>query len=267
MRWFRTVMTLELRRLTSYRADFWTLFIGGTIAQMVIAFFLWKAVFAARGVLSLNGFDLDTLIFYYLLVALTDKLVRGVESSFVSHDIYDGSLNRYLMYPISFFGYRYAILLGGLIFSSAQAAIGVGLFFLVIGVPAGLNPSVAGVACAFALVVASGGVYFFLTLVIELFAFWADNVWSLLALLRFVVHLLGGGMVPLEFFPLWTRKLLFWTPFPHMLSTPIALFSGRVPASAAAPAVGIMIVWGLVFWGAALLVWRRGQKEYTGVGI
>ena len=267
MRWFGAVTTLELRRLISYRADFWMLFFGGTVAQMGLAYFLWKAVFDVRGRATLNGFDLHSLVFYYLLVALTDRLVRGSDTSFASRDIYDGSLTRYLLYPISFVGYRYAILLGGLVLSLVQALFGVGLFAGVLGIPDRIALSLAGVAGGLFVVLAAGTMHFFLTLALEFLAFWVDNVWSLLALLRFVVYLLGGGMVPLEFFPGWARGLLFWTPFPHIFSTPIALWSGRLAPIEAVAAVGVLAVWGALFCVVAMLLWRSGQKRYTGVGI
>lgn len=266
-RWFGAVVSLELRRLLSYRADFWMHFLGGTLAQMALAYFLWRAVFRARAVESLNGFHLDSLLLYYLLVAFTERLVRGTEGSYVSRDIYDGSLNRYLLYPIPFFGYRFALFAGGLVFSLAQACVGVSLFLLFVGPPVELQLSVRSVAASLAVIFAAGGMHFCLTLGLELLAFWVDHVWSLLALLRFVVYLLGGGMIPLEFFPEAVRAILFWTPFPHIFSTPIGIWSGRLPPADALGALGVVCIWGLAFWAVALLLWRKGRRVYTGVGI
>ena len=48
---------------------------------------------------------------YYLLVPLIARMIRGEESRFLSDDIYEGGLTRYLVYPLSFLQYKYVSLL------------------------------------------------------------------------------------------------------------------------------------------------------------
>lgn len=266
-RWVWQTISLEVRRMLSYRVDFWIHFIGGAAAQMALAFFLWSAVFEVRGVSALRGYDLKGILLYYLMVPLVDRLVRGSEMSYVSRDIYDGGLTRYLLYPVGFFGYRYAIFAAGILLFSFQAALALPAFVFLAGVPEGVVFSVGGFLAAAVLVLAAGAMHFFLATTIELAAFWADNVWSLLVLLRFGIYLLGGGMIPLEFFPDLLQDALVYSPFPYLFSVPIRLCLGSLPVSGLWPALGIVLGWAALFAALTAMVWRRGLLRYTGVGI
>jgi ABC-type uncharacterized transport system permease subunit len=43
--WKLHVFAMELRRITTYRADFWVNFIGQTFFSIVIAYYLWSSIF------------------------------------------------------------------------------------------------------------------------------------------------------------------------------------------------------------------------------
>jgi ABC-2 type transport system permease protein len=109
--------------------------------------------------------------------------------------------------------------------------------------------------------------YLNLSILMELLALWADNVWSLSVILRFFSFFLGGGLVPLVFFPAWASATIAWTPFPYMISVPVRTIMGLTTLSEIIAASVLLIVWAWIFYRGAVLVWRRGQYRYTGVGI
>src|SRR5690606_19127890 len=111
---FRHVLSIEARKLMSYRVDFWVNVILGFCIQMVVTFFLWKAIFAESGEATIGGYSFHGMLYYYVLVILLGKLVRGSDfgAPGVSAEIYDGTLTRYLVYPTSYFPFKYAQHLG-----------------------------------------------------------------------------------------------------------------------------------------------------------
>src|SRR3989338_1936165 len=98
---------LEIKKILSYRAEFWIGFLGNVLSQFGVAFFLWKAVFAARGTDTMLGYTFGGLMLYYLLVPLTERVVHGLEMGFMSGEIYEGGLSKYLVYPLSYFQIKY----------------------------------------------------------------------------------------------------------------------------------------------------------------
>jgi ABC-2 type transport system permease protein len=265
--WAWQVYTLQARKFLAYRSDFWVSFLMAIFGNVTLAYFLWRAIFANRGVTELNGYAFSTLMFYYLLVPLVDRIVKGPEMSFVSQEIYDGTLNRYLLYPLPFFRYKFTTFLAEATVSLFQLALAVTFFLIVFGVPQNVHLSVFSfvqgvISCLFAMLL-----YFLMCSLLELVAFWADTVWSLVVLSRFMIYYLGGGAIPLAFFPEWGQNILKNLPFPYLLSKPILTFMGQVPFGEWLYGLGILLAWASVFMAALMVVWRKGLKTYTGVGI
>lgn len=255
----------NLQKVISYRAEFWMGFFGSVGSQFLVAFFMWKAIFLARGTDTLQGFTFGALMLYYLLVPLVERVAHLQEMGGISGEIYSGSLTRYLLYPVPYFRIRYAANLAESTIFLAQMALVLTAYFLIFGRPAGMGFAAAGRGvCA---MLASAALCFWLSACVEMVAFWADNVWSLWVLNRMLASLLGGGMIPLAFFPEWSRGPLEWLPFGRIISFPIRCLMGQVGWGEWALGLGVSAAWTAVFFGVGMAIWRRGLKSYAGVGI
>lgn len=266
-RWAPQVFALEIRKVLSYRVDFWIQFGGSVAAQLAIAYFLWQAIFETQGVERLGGYSFPALMLYYVMVPLVDRMVRGNEMNFLSQEIYDGTLNRYLIYPVPLLGYKYTAHLATVFLFFLQFLLALGLFVLFFGMPADRSVSFVSLLLGAGAVLAAGLMYFFLACALEMIAFWADNVWSILLILRFSIHFLGGGLIPLAFFPGWFQSLSSYLPFAYFLGFPVRCFLGEVAPGEFFFGLGVALFWILAFRLVAGLIWTRGIKQYTGVGI
>jgi ABC-2 type transport system permease protein len=267
MRWSPHVFSLEVRKLFSYRVDFWLSFLVAPLGDLALAYFLWKAVFEARGVTSLGGYTFGAMMIYYLGVAMINRMVRGEELGFMSQEIYDGSLTRYLVYPVSFFGYKFVAYLARFAVLALQLAAAVCVFLAIFGMPEGTHVTPWSILAAIGASVLAGYLYFALTSILEMVAFWADNVWSLLVMLRFAASLLGGGLIPLTLFPEWSRAYLEALPFPYLISFPVRCLLGQADGAEWSRALAVTLAWALMATIASGVIWRRGTRQYTGVGI
>jgi ABC-2 type transport system permease protein len=260
------VFTSELRKIVAYRVDFWVQYLFNIVAHLGVAYFLWRAIFDANGVTEMQGYSFAGLIFYYLQVPLISRIIFGSELGSISREIYNGSLTRYLIYPVNFFGYKLMQYFAHSLIYLVQMGVALSIFLLIFGKPADVSFSSLTLLIFPTLFVAAI-LNFALTIVLELFAFWADNVWSLLVMVRFSVGLIGGGMIPIAFFPEWGEALLRKLPFVYLTAFPADLMMGRVTLEAWFIGFFISILWTIFFSGLAYLVWRRGILKYTGVGI
>jgi ABC-type uncharacterized transport system permease subunit len=182
-----------------------------------------------------------------------------------SGEIYDGGLTRYLLYPISYFRIKYAGNLAQATVYLVQMLAILGLYLIGFGRPAGM--SAASMLQGLAALWASATLCFFLSAAVEMAAFWADNVWSLWVLVRMAASLLGGGMIPLAFFPGWARAALAWLPFGRMIDFPIRCLLGRVGWAEWLAGLAGALAWAALLGAATAVAWRRGLRSYAGVGI
>lgn len=272
-RLFLHVVSVSGRKQMSYRVDFWMNSVFAFAVELTIAFFLWRAIYDASGKEVIGGYAFRGMVLYYVLVLLVGRLVRGRERDLaVSKEIYEGTLTRYLLYPASWAGFKYAEQLGTLVPSVLQVVV-LG-FGLLLAAPAGYGEVVASagitpLSAVLALVAVLGGnlLWFLLRLPVQLVAFWADNVWSLNVLLRFATEILGGMMLPLVLFPDLVRAALHWLPFRFLFSFPTLTLLGEIDAAGWIEGMGILLAWCVALGLVARAVWNRGQLVYTGVGI
>lgn len=265
---FLRIVGVEARRRMAYRVDFWIQTFAAFGAELALAWFLWTALFAEAGGPPIPGWDLETTVLYYVGAILVAKLVRGIDldTDSVSNDIYEGALNRYVLYPASYFGLKYAQKVGALwpalvqflLFGSLAAAFLHGQ---------GVVITPASVAMGLVSIAVGNLLYLLMTWPLHAVAFWADNVWSLLVALRFVSGILGGVMLPLAVFPDWAQPALHVLPFRLCFAAPIETLLGRVNPAAWATDLLAAAGWAAGFALLAWLVSSRGKYRYTGIGI
>ncbi len=262
-----SIYSLELRKVFSYRVDFWVKFLAGLAIDVTVAWFLWRAVFEARGAAEIGGYTFAGMFLYSVVAPLVTRVASGPDFGNISVDIYDGSLTRYIVYPMNFFVYKVIVHL----VQSTMALLQLGMVFagylLVFGAPEGMSITPASLAMGVAANLLAAYLYFSCLAAIELTAFWFDTVWNLNAIFRFTTKILGGGFLPLALFPAAVEKALLLLPFNFMIYFPIRSYFGQVPFAEWCAGMALGGFWALALTGGYLLVWRKGSLQYTGVGI
>lgn len=266
MNWWRFVVAAEYRKIFAFRADFWVTFIGQTLVQLFIARALWENIFAASGNEVMEGYTLPMMTLYYLIVPVGNRMLQGENVGFLSREIYDGSFNRYLVYPISFFQYKTLTYLSYSFFYGMQLVL---VFLLYKGfVTADLtSQNVMNLGIGLCLFLVASYTYCSLAILVELISLWADNIWTLMVMCRFFCYFFGGSFVPIAFMPESLQNILVYTPFPYLVSLPVRTTMGITTWQEIAMGFGFLIIWSAILRISAQFMWNRGQYRYTGVGI
>lgn len=267
MNWVRHVMAQELRKIMAYRSDFWITFLGQVFIQLFIAKALWGSIFESNNTTVMNGYSLDMMTCHYLLVSLGMKITSGENIGFLSREIYDGTFNRYLIYPISFLEYKISTYLTHSLFYATQLAIIFTLYLFFSRPDFIFNISFLSVLTGIGLFLLGATCFLMIATSIELLALWADNIWSLMVMLRFFAAFLGGGFIPLTFFPESIIKFLYLSPFPYLISLPINTIMGRSSIPEIVKGIAVLSSWIIVFYVIVKIIWKKGEKNYSGVGI
>ncbi len=256
---------IEVKKILSYRMEFWAGFLGNFLTQFGVAFFLWKAIFLLKGGEEVMGYQFGPLMMYYLLIPLIDRCVQGQEGGGVSSEIYDGGLSRYLIYPVNYFQMKFMEQLAQASVFFGQLVLALFLVWIFSSQTISLTLPILGKSAI--VIFVAGILHFTIYLNLEMVAFWADNVWSLSVLNRMVTNFLGGGLIPLAFFPEQARKVLEILPFSHLISFPVRCVLGQVNTEEWIRGIAITLIWSSIFGLSAAWAWRKGLRQYAGVGI
>jgi ABC-2 type transport system permease protein len=140
----------------------------------------------------------------------------------------------------------------------------IGLFFVIypqsFWIPSLSNILLFAISAIFAF-----ALRFIIQYTFALFAFWTERA-SAIESLWFLLYLFLSGLIaPLEMFPQGVRDVLLWTPFPYLVHFPAALLIGFKDVNIIQGFL-VMLGWSGLFFVWNRWLWRRGLKQYSGMG-
>ncbi len=125
-------------------------------------------------------------------------------------------------------------------------------------------PSLSGFLLFVLAVTAAFCLRFLMQYTFAMFSFWTErasaieNFWFLLYLF------LSGLIAPLEIFPPQVLAIVRWLPFPYMIHFPAALLVG-LPVDVGQSFL-VMLGWAIGSFALNRWLWRKGLKQYSGMG-
>lgn len=265
--WWKDVMAMEFRKIFAYRSDFWITFLGQIFIQLLVTVSLWQAIYQGNNVETMQGYHLEQMALYYLVANIGMRILWGENIGFISREIYEGTFTRYLLYPISFFQYKTISSISYSLFYCTQLLVFYFLYHLFFIEAAFSYGELSHLFSGLLLFLISAMLFLQLAFIIELLALWVDNVWTLMIMVRFFITFFGGGFIPLSFLPQWAQELLQWTPFPYLIYLPVRTILGLSTQNEILKGLSLTLLWMVLLSTVVKIIWSKGQKQYTGVGI
>jgi len=187
---------------------------------MTVFFGLWRATYEAQGAARIAGLSLsDTL--WYLMVAETIVLSRPRMAQQIAQQVKDGSIAYLLNKPYSFLLYQAASSLGDSALRMLfNAVAGGAVVWLMVGPP----PAPWGLPLVLVAMGLGWLIDFCVAALLGLTAFFAEEVAAFEWIYNKVLFLLGGLLIPLDFFPDWLQRVAHALPFAAAIYGPARLF-------------------------------------------
>jgi ABC-2 type transport system permease protein len=187
---------------------------------MWIFYQLWKVTFSAAGTESINGMTLYSTM-WYLMMAETIELSRPQLARTISENVKDGSIAYILNKPYNFLLYQFSNSMGETVFRAGMNALFGGLVvWWLVGPP----PALQGWTFALLALLGTWIMNFCITCLIGLSAFLVEEVSPFMWIYQKFVFILGGFLIPLDFYPNWLQTIAKSLPFAYMIYGPSKLF-------------------------------------------
>lgn len=248
-----------------YRVNI-ALSVAGAISPVAIQTMLWLAVYGGDPGAVLFGFSFPQMIAYTVVAQLVSRLVRAGFEYDMNTDIRTGSLDRFLVKPIGYFGYRLFAFLGDKLVQTAAigALLAAAIAFLALALGFAVSP--AGVVLFLLGVLAAFVLNFLIFWCVGLAGFWLTEIGYLFEAARIVIVALSGGIFPLAVFGDGAERALAWLPFRFTIQFPTELLAGRVETARILPSFALAGFWILALTAFGQLAWRRGLRRFAAVG-
>ena len=258
------LMRLTFLKLMAYRMRYVTgiatyaVFVGGQ-------FFIWKAVWAAKGLSPeqrLDGLSLTELTTYIAVGYLARAAYFTNTDSEIAGRFQNGDVTLDLLKPLSFHGQWLAQAAGETAFRICFFAAPMALVLVpIFGV---LPPAGDGWWQFPLLFLAAFWINAELNLLAGTLAFFLEDITGLMSLKRNLLMLLSGLLVPLHFLPTVIADSVTWLPFALISYFPSMAYVGRLGTHetpsflvAAALALG----WIAVLRLSNVALWGRAQRR------
>ena len=242
-------------REATYRIEVFTN-VGSLLLRVYLLRCLWTALYAQNA--APPNIPLHAMI-TYATVALLMSLILEVDGTrAIREKVREGGIATDLMKPISLPLYWFSDGFGQTALHALLIvpALALSLLFVHVDVP-----SPAAFA-AFALSFVVGyGVNFFLNFLMNVVAFWTLETFAIQLMIRWASDLLGGQIVPLDFFPGFLGTIVENLPFAAIYSTPLRIYIGELPPAAWPGAIAAQLLWLGAFAVLSATVWRLAQRR------
>jgi ABC-2 type transport system permease protein len=266
LRTYAKVFDIGLQNTFVYRWNFLLRMVFG-IVPLVGTVFLWKAVFKDADGASIEGYDYQGMIFYFLITVFIDNLITPTEDEWqIAGEIREGRMSSYLTKPLNYLAYRFTLYASyRLLYISVVFIPIVCLAWIFRDAIRWPEHGVTWAALALSTAMAAG-LQFLIAYALAMIAFWVLEVSTIIFIVYSFEYFLSGHVFPLDVMPAWLQGFVKWSPFTYELFFPAQIAMERVQGRALVEGLCIQAGWLVLAYLAARFLWSRGVRKYQAFG-
>jgi ABC-2 type transport system permease protein len=258
------ILAVTFQDVFQQRARNFVWFLDSLINPIVLLFF-WHAAFTkTQNIGGWSGSDMFT--YYMFIVVASGLIISHVEVTIGNDDIKDGLLNAVLLKPISYFGFRYTQEFPWR-FSEAMYGIIMVLAVLILRFPIVIAHNSLTIVLGIYIVILASLISFFYKMILGLLAFWVTDTHAIEEVTEVITIFCAGSLLPVDLLPGNVKPILDATPFPYMIYYPVSALMGKLPIDQIIHVVLVQACWCVALFVCCKLMWWRGVRRYSGVGM
>jgi len=233
--------------------------------SFLLYFYLWRAIFAATP--EIGTYTVSTMLTYFFIVQVIRTTAFSYFGFIINRDIQYGDMANMMTKPISIVPYYYAMEIGKnsvkfliSLISNAFILIVFWNFFDFSTV------SIGSVLLACVAIIPAHLINFCFVSMIGGLAFWLTDSNRLIFFYFALVTLMAGWVIPIDLFPEPWQTIVLYTPFPYTFYFPVKLAQGLFTTPEIIQGFAIQISYAMLLYTLITLEFKKGLREFEGVG-
>ena len=262
LRKWKAVFSIYFQDGIAYRAS-GLIWVTTDVATAVTMPLVWAAASKSG---PIGGFSSSDFILYYLCMLFLGSFIMSHIMWELAMEIKEGQFSTMLLRPMSFYQLNFFRNLSWRVIRPVLfAPFFFGLLFAYRGY---LTHVDIHLGWDFWLSVVLGHcVSFSFVMMMSMLALFTQEVSSLFELYYIPMLFLSGQLFPIAMLPAWASHLAKLFPFYFMTGGPTEILIGRVQGDAAIHILVTQVVWIAICYVISKVLWSKGLKHYTGVGM
>jgi ABC-2 type transport system permease protein len=184
----------------------------------------------------------------------------------IAADIREGNISQFLLKPIDYLWYRLCLFFSGRIAFVSMACVPLAVFIFCFRGYVALPASGPALVAFILSLVLTAMLQFFISYTMAMLAFWMLEISTFIFILFAFEYIASGHLFPLDLLHPALQNVLYCTPFPSMLSTPIGIYMGKISGAGIWLGLLMQLLWLLLAYRLARFAWRRGIRKYAAFG-
>lgn len=228
---------------------------------------LFSSIYAYNQTQFIKGYSLDQMVWYFTAVSFIAVFVWNYTDQHISNRILTGELTIDLLRPVSLFrfelGNAMALRICGVLFEFAPGIILYSLLYF----PRFLT--VAAFLKFFILAVTAFFIYYLFSFLLGLSAFVIKSNTAIIDIRVAIMSIIGGSIIPLEFYPGWLNTVLDFLPFKYIFYWPVQFFLNKESVQGFSQLVrifSIQVLWIGILYFLCQWLWKKAVKKFCAVG-
>lgn len=215
---------------------------------------------------SVSGYSQSELVLYYLSIVLLTGFVVCHFMWDISFEIREGVFSSQLLRPVSYLRF---ILVRNFAWRCVRTCIFVPFFAVILLF---YSSSIANVqlnlSWQFWVSVLLGHfVSVMFVTALAMIALFTQEAQSIFELYYVPMLFLSGQLFPLALMPAWVKTIAKVLPFYYTTGAPTEILIGRTKPSDVIPVIGMQVLWIIASYILFKLLWHKGTRTYSGVGM
>lgn len=216
---YLAIFRTQLQNNLAYRGNL----LAGIISLLIFLWIfiqLWETTYSAMGEQVIAGLSLQQTL-WYLMMTESIQLSKSRLSRTISDAVKDGSIAYLLNKPYNFLTYLLSVgMADGLVRFTFNILCGGALMWLMVSPP----PDPRGWPFVLVTVFLALALDFCIQALIGLAAFVSEDVSAFDWIVQKLIFIIGGMLIPIDFFPAWLQKIALLLPFSYAMYGPARLF-------------------------------------------
>lgn len=247
----------------AYRLNF-ILWRVRVVISILITYFLWYSIYSDKSILF--NYSPSEMFTYIVLLTFLSGIVLSTQTFRVAEEINNGALSNFLIRPLNYLKYN---LFRDFADKSVNTFFSIIEIFLII---VALRPPVIWqtnpllILLFLISIIIAVSLYFYISLILSFIGFWSKEVWAPRFIFFILIAFLAGTYFPLDIVPQPIYRILEFLPFTYLVFFPLKIYLGKLTGALLIKGFAISVVWSLILYYLAKLIWRLGLKSYTAEG-
>ena len=207
---FFEIAKMEIKADMQYKLSFMISLIIYPIV-LLINVALFTSIYSFNGASQIKGYTLGQMIWYFTCTTMIWAIIYNHTDSHISQRVLSGELGTDLLRPMSLFSYELGIAVGERTNAVIVELLPSVVVYSLIYFPSFMTPIsiLKFICCSFL----SFFMMFMLNYLSGLLAFVLNSINAVTSVKYIIINLLGGSLIPLDFFPSGVAHALRFLPF------------------------------------------------------